>query len=89
MTSMTSFTSSLDLTTADIKGLCNLIIVINLINFILYNIIIHFANLKLRIEVYNKEIFNECTVLIKIENRYFLDSMYYDSGENDNDTKTC
>lgn len=39
----------------------NLIIVINLINFILYNIIIHFANLKLRIEVYNKEIFNECT----------------------------
>lgn len=56
---MTSFTSSLDLTTADIKGLCNLIIVINLINFILYNIIIHFANL--RIEVYNKEIFNECT----------------------------
>lgn len=59
---MTSFISSLDLTTADIKGLCNLIIVINLmINFILYNIIIHFANLKLRIEVYNKEIFNECT----------------------------
>lgn len=60
---MTSFTSSLDLTTADIKGLCNLIIVhvINLIKFILYNIIIHFANLKLRIEVYNKEIFNECT----------------------------
>lgn len=58
---MTSFTSSRDLTTADIKGLCNLIIVINLINFILYNIIIHFANLKLRIEVYNKEIFNECT----------------------------
>lgn len=85
---MTSFISSLDLTTADIKGLCNLIIVINLINFILYNIIIHFANLKLRIEVYNKEIFNEC-ILIKIENRYFLDSMYYDSGENDNDTKTC
>lgn len=29
------------------------------------------------------------SVLIKIENRYFLDSMYYDSGENDNDTKTC
>lgn len=58
---MTSFISSLDLTTADIKGLCNLIIVINLIKFILYNIIIHFANLKLRIEVYDKEIFNECT----------------------------
>lgn len=29
------------------------------------------------------------SVLIKIENGYFLDSMYYDSGENDNDTKTC
>lgn len=30
------------------------------------------------------------SVLIKIENRYFLDSMYYyDSGENDNDTITC
>lgn len=56
---MTSFTSSLDLTTAGIKGLCNLIIVINMINLILYNII-HCAKLELRIEVYNKEILTEC-----------------------------
>lgn len=57
---MILFISLFDLIIVDIKGLCNFIIVINLINFILYNIIIYFVNLKLRIEVYNKEIFNEC-----------------------------
>lgn len=57
---MILFISLFDLIIADIKGLCNFIIVINLIKFILYNIIIYFVNLKLRIEVYNKEIFNEC-----------------------------
>lgn len=57
---MILFISLFDLIIVDIKGLCNFIIVINLIKFILYNIIIYFVNLKLRVEVYNKEIFNEC-----------------------------